>query len=259
MFSATLPNEILKMAAKYLKNPVRISVGSTTTPIEKIDQKHIHVSETDKYMKLVDELEAREGSIVVFAKTKYGAEKLAKRLYQRRLSVDALHGGLRQNRREKIIQAFRKQKFRILVATDVASRGLDVPHVEHVINYDLPQVPEDYIHRIGRTARAGAEGSALSLLTSKDRGKWNAICRLLDPQFKGGKEDKNEGRFGQSRKSGRNRHRGGGKAKDRTQNQPGNQSSGGYSVRRPSINDDSRPKSNWKKPSQRGPKRRKAA
>src|SRR6201999_409508 len=94
---------------------------------------------------------------------------------------DAIHGDLRQSRRDRVIQSFRDKKFRILVATDLAARGLDVPHIEMVINYDLPQCPEDYIHRIGRTARAGASGKAINFLTPADRAKWNAIHRLMNP------------------------------------------------------------------------------
>jgi superfamily II DNA/RNA helicase len=98
-----------------------------------------------------------------------------------KFSADAIHGDLRQRKRDQVIQGFRDKKCRILVATDVAARGLDIPHIEHVINYDLPQSPEDYIHRIGRTARAGAEGSALSFLSPGESGKWRAIQRLMHP------------------------------------------------------------------------------
>lgn len=184
MFSATLPKEILKVAAKYLNNPARISVGSITSPVEKIDQQTVQVRDDEKYACLVDELHQREGSIIVFARTKHGAEKLTQKLAKQRMSVDALHGDLRQNQRKQVIAGFRDSRYRILVATDIAARGLDIPHVEHVINYDLPQVAEDYIHRIGRTARAGAEGAALSILTPGDRMQWNAICKLLDPERK---------------------------------------------------------------------------
>ncbi|NTU76585.1 MAG: DEAD/DEAH box helicase, partial [Alphaproteobacteria bacterium] len=102
-----------------------------------------------------------------------------KRLNSSDHQADALHGDLQQRRRDRVTQAFRDKKYRILVATDVAARGLDIPHIEHVINYDLPQCPEDYIHRIGRTARAGAEGAAVNLLTSADDSKWRAIHRLM--------------------------------------------------------------------------------
>ncbi len=184
MFSATLPKEILSVAAKYLNNPTRVSVGSITAPIAKIEQKSLRVQVDEKFSSLVDELHQRKGSIIVFARTKHGTEKLADKLAKQNLSVDALHGDLRQNQRKNVINAFRHQKYRILVATDIAARGLDIPHVEHVINYDLPQIAEDYIHRIGRTARAGAEGASLSILVPSDRVKWNAICEMLHPERK---------------------------------------------------------------------------
>lgn len=182
MFSATLPSEIVKMSGKYLVQPARISAGSTTAPAAKIRQEQIHTSESAKYGELLDQLDQRTGSVIVFVKTKYGTERLADRLNRADHRADAIHGDLQQRRRERVIQNFRDQKYRILVATDVAARGLDIPHIEHVINYDLPQCPEDYIHRIGRTARAGAEGSALSLITPADGSKWRAIHLLMNPE-----------------------------------------------------------------------------
>jgi ATP-dependent RNA helicase DeaD len=181
LFSATLPKEILKLAESYLKNPERISIGSTTNPAEKIKQEVVHMAEPEKYPRLLNELDDRKGSIIIFVKTKINAERMAKKLRDANHDTDALHGDLRHNKRERVIHAFRKQKYRILVATDVAARGLDIPHIEHVINYDLPQAPEDYIHRIGRTARAGAEGEAICFVAPADRGKWKAIHRLMNP------------------------------------------------------------------------------
>ena len=109
---------------------------------------------------------------------------MVKRLKEEDHSADAIHGDLRQSKRDRVINAFRKGVKRILVATDVAARGLDIPLIQHVINYDLPQVPEDYVHRIGRTARAGSEGSALTFLTRDDRSMWNSISKLIDPNYK---------------------------------------------------------------------------
>ncbi len=184
LFSATLPDNIVKLSSKYLTNPVRVSVGSTNAPIAKIKQEVIHTREDAKYQVLTEQLASRTGSIIVFVKTKWGAEKMAARLRKEKHTVEAIHGDLRQNRRERVIDGFRDYKYRILVATDIAARGLDIPHIEHVINYDLPQAPEDYIHRIGRTGRAGAEGSALNLITSADDLKWRAIQRLINPNEK---------------------------------------------------------------------------
>ena len=184
LFSATLPSDILKLAEKYLNQPVRISVGSTSTPIEKIKQEALRVNDGDKYNQLIKEIYTRQGSILIFVKTRRNAEKMVKRLKHDDHDADAIHGNLRQNKRDRVIKAFRNNHFRILVGTDVASRGLDIPAIKHVINFDLPQVPEDFIHRIGRTARAGAEGSALSFIGNGDRSKWNAIQRLIDPNFR---------------------------------------------------------------------------
>lgn len=189
MFSATMPKNIQQMAAKYLKNPERIQVGSCLQPIESIQQESIRISDGQKYEQLLKELKAREGSVVVFVKTKYSAQDIADRLYDDFLEAEAIHGNLRQNKRDRVIKGFRDKKFRILVATDVAARGLDVPHVEHVINHDLPQCPEDYIHRIGRTARAGAKGSAINFITNKEDKLWRAIQRFM----KTGEQDSSSG------------------------------------------------------------------
>ena len=135
---------------------------------------------------------------------------MVKRLKYDDHDADAIHGNLRQSKRDRVIKAFRNGHFRILVGTDVASRGLDIPAIKHVINFDLPQLPEDFIHRVGRTARAGADGSALSFIGEQDRGKWNAIQRLIDPNFKqekGSKDHRNNRRRSFSRNRNRNRGR----------------------------------------------------
>jgi ATP-dependent RNA helicase DeaD len=201
MFSATMPAEIVKMSAKYLNNPERIAVGSTTNPITKIDQEIIHVGENGKYEELLKQMDKREGSIIMFVKTKRSADRMSERLNKQGYKADTIHGDLHQRKRERVIQQFRDRKFRILVATDIASRGLDIPHIEHVINFDLPQCPEDYIHRIGRTARNGSEGSALCLISPEDSIKWRAIHRLLypneaPPQMPGGSPSTGRGKPG---------------------------------------------------------------
>jgi len=184
LFSATLPNDILKISQKYLNNPARISAGSISTPIDKIKQETFQVNQDKKYHELINQLVSRNGSILVFVKTKHGVDKIVKRLKYDGHKADAIHGNLRQSKRERVIRGFRNGNSRILIATDVAARGLDIPLIQHVINYDLPQVPEDYIHRIGRTGRAGKEGSALTFLTPSDRSMWNDISKLIDPNFK---------------------------------------------------------------------------
>ncbi|WP_440693747.1 DEAD/DEAH box helicase [Candidatus Pelagibacter sp. HIMB1695] len=184
LFSATLPENILKISQKYLNNPERVSVGSLSTPIEKIKQETFQITADKKYHELINQLVERSGSILVFVKTKHGADKIVKRLKYDGHKADAIHGNLRQSKRDRVIRGFRNGNSRILIATDVAARGLDIPVIKHVINYDLPQVPEDYIHRIGRTGRAGKDGSALTFLTNNDRNMWRSIQKLIDPNFK---------------------------------------------------------------------------
>lgn len=180
MFSATMSPEIVKIAGSYLNDPLRIAVGTTNSPIAAITQEVLKTIEADKYGLLLELLENRQGTMIVFVKTKFGTERLALRLRKQGHEVEAIHGDLRQAKRERVIREFRAGKCRVLVATDVAARGLDIPHIECVVNYDLPQCPEDYIHRIGRTGRAGAQGFAVSLLTGADNGKWRGITRLMN-------------------------------------------------------------------------------
>ena len=180
LFSATLSKNIVRIAEKYLYCPIRVAVSGNSVPPAKIKQDILRINEAEKYHHLLLELDERKGSILIFINTKLGTEKMALKLSKEGHSVDTIHGNLRQNKRNRVIAAFRKKKYRILVATDVASRGLDISHIEHVINYDLPQCAEDYIHRIGRTARAGATGAALNLVTPADTSKWHAIGRLLN-------------------------------------------------------------------------------
>lgn len=184
LFSATLPPEIVSLASKYTTNAERISVGATNVLAKNIKTEVIRINHVDKYRELQTQLLEREGSVIIFIKTKHAADRMADNLRKDGFTADALHGDLRQHKRDRVMQNFRKQNFRILVATDIAARGLDVPHIEHVINYDMPQVAEDYIHRMGRTARAGAEGSALCFISPEDGRKWHAIERLLNPDAK---------------------------------------------------------------------------
>ncbi len=184
MFSATIPGPIARLANQYLTDPEQLSAGPTTTPTESITQEIAHLSKPQKYPFLLDQLQKREGSVIIFVKTKIDADEMAQKLYNEGFDACAIHGDLKQQIRQRVLSDFRKGKFRILVATDVAARGLDVPHVQHVINYDLPPTPEEYIHRIGRTGRAGAEGFAISFITAQESRKWAAIERLLDPHKK---------------------------------------------------------------------------
>ena len=129
------------------------------------------------------EIEKAEGSVVLFAKTKRKVEKIAKELNTLNYKTNYIHGDLKQSKRETVVKKFRQSKFQIMVATDVAARGLDVPHVKHVINFDLPQAAEDYIHRIGRTGRAGETGSSVSFVSTNDKDYYHDIQALLDPEY----------------------------------------------------------------------------
>ena len=260
MFSATLPDDIIKLSNKYLHKPERIAVGSTINPVENITQEIIRVDNEKKYDVLTSELQAREGSIIIFVKTRRNTERLAKKLSAEHFEAEAIHGDLRQSKRDRVIRDFRNKKYRILVATDVVARGLDIPHIEHVINYDLPQVPEDYIHRIGRTARAGAEGNALCLISPQDGRNWHAIEMLMFPDkkhdklppkksrsrnrkggFKGKPRNKNgknnqNGANGKNEKSNKKRFKGPKKNNNAGQSKGGNPSGGKPKSRKPKPN-----------------------
>lgn len=181
MFSATLPSNIINLAKKYLKDPRHINIGDSTKAATEITQEFVKPSSKEKYSTLIEELDKRTGSILIFVKTKIGAKKLAIKLQKEKHLADAIHGDLRQQKRNKVLSDFRASRIRILVATDVAARGLDIPHIKHVINYDIPQCSEDYIHRIGRTGRAGAQGSALCFVTPEEKYKWDKIYKAMSP------------------------------------------------------------------------------
>jgi superfamily II DNA/RNA helicase len=184
LFSATIPQNIERLAKKYLTHPHRIAITTSQQEAPKITQESRFVHGGDKKQELLKELSLRDGSIIVFVKTRRKADHLATDLYKEGHEAAAIHGDLRQRKRDQVIRAFRQGDIRILVATDVAARGLDIPDVKHVINNDLPDAPEDYIHRIGRTGRAGKEGKALSFISPDEKHKWRAIERLLDPTKK---------------------------------------------------------------------------
>lgn len=202
MFSATLPKGIVELSGKYLNKPERVSVGETNVVALNIKQDIVRIEQDQKYNELIGELHERTGSVIIFIKTKHGADRMANNLCRDGFEADALHGDLKQNKRTRVMGDFRNKKFRILVATDIAARGLDVPHIEHVINYDLPQVAEDYIHRMGRTARAGAQGSALCFVSSQDMQKWKAIERLLNPSMAKDNDSYSQGNRSHSNKGG---------------------------------------------------------
>ncbi|XTP68418.1 Superfamily II DNA and RNA helicase [Parelusimicrobium proximum] len=179
LFSATMPASIEKLSKIYLTKPFRVTVGETHTAHELITQNHKRVELRDKLGVLTEELDNRKGTVLIFTKTKRKADVLARQLRDKGYESKALHSDLSQNQRKNVLQAFRDGKINILVATDIASRGLDIDHITNVINYDVPYTPEEYIHRVGRTGRAGREGWALTLVTEEDSKKWKAVCNML--------------------------------------------------------------------------------
>ncbi|MBY0472344.1 DEAD/DEAH box helicase [bacterium] len=179
LFSATWESALDELSKKYLRNPQRISVGAVSRAAGSVEQTAISTINNKKNDTLLDELNLRKGSVLIFTRTKSRTDRLAKYLNSYGLEVARLHGGRSQSQRNSALAAFKQGTVRILVATDIAARGIDVVDISHVINYDLPQAPEDYIHRIGRTGRAGATGQALSLLTPEDRLQWKDINTLL--------------------------------------------------------------------------------
>ncbi|MGH6855811.1 MAG: DEAD/DEAH box helicase, partial [Aestuariivirga sp.] len=179
-FSATMPKEIANLAAGLLTNPVRIEVAPVATTVETVNQSVIHVDPAAK-LKLLSELlkDNNMTRTLVFTRTKHGADKVMKGLSNAGFTAAAIHGNKSQVNREKALAGFKNGKILVLVATDIAARGIDVDSVSHVVNYDLPYVPESYVHRIGRTARAGAQGTAIALCTPEERGLLRDIERTI--------------------------------------------------------------------------------
>jgi ATP-dependent RNA helicase DeaD len=176
-FTATIDEKVKSLANQYLKNPVKLTIGTASRPVSSIKQNVMQVDLNQKDEALVNELNTRVGSVIVFLKTKYRTDRMYQYLLDYGFSVEQIHGGRTQGQRNKAIRSFKEGKVRVLCATDVAARGIDVPHVEHVINVDLPMMDEDYVHRIGRTARNGAEGEALSFVMPQETRYWNMIAR----------------------------------------------------------------------------------
>ncbi|MEM9473560.1 MAG: DEAD/DEAH box helicase, partial [Pseudomonadota bacterium] len=180
LFSATMPKEIRKLSNDHLKSPVEIAVAPVSTPAERINQSVMHIAPGNKIAAVAHLARENMGKrVIVFTRTKRGADRVVKRLVQDGFEAAAIHGNKSQSNREKALDRFRKGACPILVATDIAARGIDVPGVEMVINYELPNVPEVYVHRIGRTARAGASGFAVALCAPDERSLLRDIERLL--------------------------------------------------------------------------------
>jgi len=179
LFSATIESSVKHLVETQVRNAVRIEVGSTIKPVEQVDL-HLYEVEQDRKLGLLQTmLREEDGSFLVFARTKHGADRLSKRLAREGVKATAIHGDRSQSQRNHALRGFQEGHFRVLVATDVAARGIHVEGISHVVNYDLPQVPEDFIHRVGRTGRAGARGTASTFATRSERGEVAHIERTL--------------------------------------------------------------------------------
>ncbi len=180
LFSATMPLEIADLASHMLRDPVRVAVTPAATTVERIAQRVIHLDRAGKPALLAEIL--RQESVartLVFTRTKRGADKVVRALAKSGLAAEAIHGNKSQGQRERVLAAFRTGRLRTLIATDIAARGIDVEGISHVVNYDLPNIPESYVHRIGRTARAGADGIAISFCDPEEAAFLRDIERLI--------------------------------------------------------------------------------
>ena len=183
-YSATLDRAVKEVAGKYLNNPVRIEIGSVLKPAENVELRTFEVEQSNKQELLEHLLSAGKGSFLVFVRTKHGADRVARRLVRSGWSATQIHGDRSQSQRTAALRSFAEGHHRVLVATDVASRGIDVAHVAHVVNYDLPKLAEDFVHRVGRTGRADARGVASTFAGAAERGELKKIERALSIQMK---------------------------------------------------------------------------
>ncbi|HSM40674.1 MAG TPA: DEAD/DEAH box helicase, partial [Afifellaceae bacterium] len=178
-FSATMPNAVSGLAGDILRDPERVSVTPASTPVERIEQSVIFLSAGQKADRLAEIL--RDPALdrtIVFTRTKHRADRVARHLAQAGIESAAIHGNKSQNVRQRTLKGFRDGRVRVLVATDIAARGIDIDGVSHIINFELPNVPEDYVHRIGRTARAGASGTAIAFCDPEEQAYLSAIEAL---------------------------------------------------------------------------------
>ena len=180
-FSATMPPEIQKLADTILVNPKKVEVTPVSSTAEKIKQKLFFVDKNNKLNLLLHVLKDDAiRNVLVFTTTKHGADRISKKLNEQKITSDAIHGNKSQNARQRALSNFKEQKTRVLVATDIAARGIDIDELEFVINYEIPNVPETYVHRIGRTGRAGARGTSLSFCDALEKAYWKDIERLMN-------------------------------------------------------------------------------
>jgi ATP-dependent RNA helicase RhlE len=180
LFSATIETSVAHLVHSYVRDHVRVEIGASTRPAEQVDLYCFEISERSKFDLLLHLLKREEGSVLVFTSTRMGADRLAKFLSWADISCTVIHGDRTQSERNQALQGFKDGAFRVLVATDVAARGIHVDGIAHVVNYDLPQVPEDFIHRVGRTGRAGARGSSWTFALPMERADIRGIEKMLN-------------------------------------------------------------------------------
>ena len=183
-YSATLEGSVREVARKYLNDPVRIEIGSVLKPTENVELRTFEVSPDKKQELLEQLLETEKGSFLVFVRTKHGADRVARRLCRSGWTATQIHGDRTQSQRSSALRGFSEGRHRVLVATDVAARGIDVAHVAHVINFDMPKLAEDFVHRVGRTGRASARGVASTFAAPGERSELRKIERALSIQMK---------------------------------------------------------------------------
>jgi superfamily II DNA/RNA helicase len=180
LFSATMPSDVRKLAADFLDEPIEVAVTPVASTVERVEQRVIHVAAREKPALLAEMLgDATIARALVFTRTKRGADRVTKHLAAAGVGAAAIHGNKSQGQREQALNAFRAGRARVLVATDIAARGIDVDGITHVINFELPNIPESYVHRIGRTARAGAAGTAISFCDAEERAHLRDIETLI--------------------------------------------------------------------------------
>ncbi|MCF3594695.1 DEAD/DEAH box helicase [Rhodobacteraceae bacterium LMO-12] len=217
LFSATMPKLMAELAQSYLTNPERVQVSPPGKPADKIEQEVHFVAKAEKLNLLIELLDKhRDELALVFGRTKHGSEKIKKHLEKVGFAAGSIHGNKSQGQRERALAEFKSGAIRVLVATDVAARGLDIPQVRHVYNFDLPNVPENYVHRIGRTARAGADGAAIAFCAPDEMGELKAIQKVLKmtiPVASGRAWEEIDAPKGKGNGAGRRRGGGGGGSK----------------------------------------------
>ena len=210
LFSATISKEVTDISNNYMKNPIKVKMPSYVDK-SKLIQNFYRIDQRDKFSLLVNLLDHTKGLIIIFCATRRIVDELSKNLYKQKFKVQALHGGLSQNKRKQVMEDFHSNRLDILVASDIAARGLDIKNVQLVINYDIPKTSRDYVHRIGRTARAGSEGKIVSLITPRDEDNFRTVLedrsllvhQLKVPQFEKVFYVRNENRRNDNRRENR--------------------------------------------------------